>query len=75
MAYKYDCLWYWKGGREVGEWREVLVGPSEIAAATSGLRAAGYATHRGSTKIGPPEGPPHDDEFKALGTVNLDALG
>ncbi len=74
-ANMYDVVWFWTGGREEGEWRPSTVRAKdpkhptrkEIHEHRAALDRAGYVNHSGSTRIGPPEGPPSDAEFKALG--------
>ncbi len=77
----YDVIYYWTGGREVGEWNATLsvghdshyidgslTNPTRnIDDLISKIRRQGYVAHRGLRSIGPPEGPPTDAEFKALG--------
>lgn len=69
MATKYDAIWYWTGGREVGEWRRAYpdVENRTLEEARATIRRAGYVCHLGTKAVGPPEGPPGDAEFRALG--------
>ena len=69
----FDTVYYWVGGREVGEWKptsyRVIHAPDvpSLAFVIEKLERAGYVAVRGSTAIGPPEGPPLNSRFKALG--------
>lgn len=68
-----DAVYYWVGGREAGEWKTVsrraLDAPDVggLADVVNRLERGGYVAVRGSTSIGPPEGPPADSRFRALG--------
>jgi hypothetical protein len=66
----YDTVYYWIGGRERGEWRQVLVAApvaKVLADKRAELARMGYVALCGSTKVGPPTGPPTDAHFRALG--------
>lgn len=71
----YDVIWYWQGGRVDGRWRSSWPAASNLNGPTSEnvehhikyLNSTGYVAHRGTRKIGPPDGPPDDSEFKAIG--------
>ena len=73
--FKYDVIWYWTGGREVGKWRPASLNTSGsnysfgqvLKEGSMTLDRAGYVNHPGTLAIGPPEGPPDDSEFKRLG--------
>lgn len=54
---KYDVVWWWRGGREHGEWCEALPG-ADIAETIQRIERAGYVAVRGSRLVGPPEGAP-----------------
>ena len=70
---KIDVIWYWNGGRKVGEWRasfplhliEDL--PTEIRKYCERLTASGYVNHPGTRAIGPPDDAPREAEFRAVG--------
>jgi hypothetical protein len=57
----YDCVWYWVGDRVTGEWHR---GDAGTRAA---WEQAGHVAHDGSTRIGAPEGPPSEEQFRRLG--------
>jgi len=70
MKSKYDVIWYWKGGRSRGAWHQILIGPptqNELEESIRTLNAAGFVNYPGTRSIGPPESPPMDREFVALG--------
>ena len=58
----YDRVYYYIGGTERGEWREATPGvyPERLDIDTlkADIERAGYVAVKGSSKIGPPEGPP-----------------
>lgn len=60
-----EVVYCWIGGREEGSWIEVTTYSVEDTIAQ--LTRQGYVAVRGSESVGPPEGPPSDDRFKALG--------
>ncbi len=64
---KYDTVYWWQGGREVGNWIETQTQGTGLDEVREHCRRGGYVAHLGHTDIGPPEGPPSDAEFKALG--------
>ncbi len=70
---KYDTIYYWVGGREAGEWIAVSTRVMEAAdvqgsdVVVERMNRAGYVTKRGAKNVGPPEGPPADADFKAIG--------
>ena len=61
---KLDRIWFWRGGRERGSWE--WCESSDAAATMSRLERMGYISVLGSSKIGPPEGPPSAEKFDAL---------
>lgn len=71
MSKRYDAVYYWKGGRETGEWRRAMleVWPEYLTMDAMRIRLsrAGFIAHCGNTSVGPPDGPPADSEFRAIG--------
>lgn len=66
---KYDVIYWWQGGRKAGKWREIILSthPDAPKELLERIGHQGYVAHLGCHSIGPPEGPPTDAEFKALG--------
>jgi len=70
-----DVVWFWSGGRLEGKWRPSIVRAvnearptrEEVREHCGALDRSGYVNHPGARNIGPPEGPPDDSEFRALG--------
>lgn len=48
----YDCVWWWRGGTENGEWMRADAGTRDD------IRRMGYAAFDGSIDVGPPDAPP-----------------
>jgi hypothetical protein len=63
-----DTVYYWVGGRVEGQWRRTHGNASETGLNDTlhRLRIAGYVAHKGSTKIGQPEGPPSEADFQEV---------
>ncbi len=71
-----DCVYYWIGGREVGEWRRAELCPTWLggtATTVEDLRAevvrGGRPAVLGARSIGAPEGPPSADHFAEVSRV------
>jgi hypothetical protein len=73
-----DCVWFWVGGRAAGEWRRATLAPSwatvngeappsTLPALRAEIERGGRPAVVGSLLAGPPEGPPAEDRFRALG--------
>ena len=60
MTFKYDCVWWWNGGTERGKWMQSDPGTRDEC------RRVGFVAYDGSTKIGPPEGPPSLAEIQEV---------
>jgi hypothetical protein len=64
-------IYYWTGGRAAGEWRiaHPAIWPERISPDQlyQSLREMGYVAHHGSARIGPPEGPPSEEDFRSVG--------
>ena len=81
-----DCVWYWVGGRETGEWRRATLAPSwatvvggeppaaTLAALAAEIERGGRVAVLGSIAIGEPEGPPSVERFRAVGASFSDAV-
>jgi hypothetical protein len=54
---KFDCVYYWVGGSEYGEWKRADAGTRDT------VRNMGYVAHDGITSIGPPEDAPTKEEL------------
>ena len=61
---RYDTVYYWTGGRDLGHWTEIMTQGSALEETLVHLKRSGYVAHRG---VSAPEGAPSDSEFKALG--------
>lgn len=67
---KYDCVWYWVGGLESGEWRQADAGTRDA------IQRSGRVAHNGLLSVGPPDGPPSAVELaKVLSPINARELG
>jgi hypothetical protein len=70
--FAFDVVYYWTGGTVAGRWATALLtGPPYGTAATldelrGEIRRGGRVAHKGSTAIGPPEGPPSEAELAAV---------
>jgi hypothetical protein len=66
-----ECVYYWVGGSEAGQWREAAPNrwtpeaERPIDAFERAIQRQGYVTVRGSTLIGPPDGPPSRERLAA----------
>ena len=66
MNKRFDCVYYWCGGRVTGRWRQCM--PEEgIAGGIARLNRMGYVALPGATSIGAPEGPPAERFFVEVG--------
>lgn len=71
---KYDRVFYWTGGCEVGMWSAVIVGacraddgrPMTADEIVAQCRRMGYVAVRGSSTIGAPEGAPSAEALAAV---------
>ena len=65
----YDTVYYWTGGREQGQWNRTYGNCSitGLNGTRHKCRIAGYVAHLGSTRIGPPEGAPCEEQFADIG--------
>lgn len=54
----YDCIYWWQGGTEAGVWKQAVPGDGDVRKMRAEIQRMGYYVVLGSTKIGPPEGPP-----------------
>lgn len=57
-----DRVYYWVGGSEQGEWREVRV-RANAELKRQEIQRMGYVAHTGNSRIGAPEGPPTQEEL------------
>ena len=62
-----DVVYWWSGGRSEGRWCQADSGSDAASATIAYLNRMGYVAVRGSSAIGPPEGPPDSARFEALG--------
>lgn len=62
-----NVIWFWRGGREVGEWKPSNRGAGTVGADLTRLNRAGYVAIAGNYNMGAPEGPPSDAKFRAIG--------
>jgi hypothetical protein len=65
MATKWDVVWYWVGGEEVGEWREAFPG-ADIDETVRGIERGGRVAVKGLLSIGAPEGAPSPDALRSV---------
>ena len=68
-----ECVYYWVGGAEAGQWRcaqprdpWTAEADRPIDAFERSIQRQGYVTVRGSTLMGPPDGPPKRAAFLAV---------
>ena len=66
-----DVVYYWAGGTSPG-WRVAHSGSDAGSATIAYLTQQGYVAVRGSTAIGPPEGPPSIARLRAVLWANRD---
>lgn len=67
MAIKYDVVYYWAGGMEVGRWCEAT--GDDLDAVVASIEKAGRVAYKGVRNIGAPEGPPSEAQFRAIGFI------
>ena len=53
----FNCVYYWTGGTEVGNWNQADLGTEDA------IRKGGRIAIPGNTKIGPPEDTPTEAEL------------
>lgn len=58
MTITYDTVYYFAGGTENGEWREVHLLGRDAETIRSEIARMGYSVVKGVRAIGAPEGPP-----------------
>lgn len=61
-----DCIYAWLGNAGSGEWLMFPLVDKTAKQLEVRLRRNGFVAHSGSTKIGPPEGPPSNDEINEV---------
>ena len=54
----HDCVYYYVGGTERGEWKEATIGPQSIDVVIESIERSGYYAVPGKRSIGRPEGAP-----------------
>jgi len=63
----HTTLYYWHGGAEAGQWREITCASgSDLTEKRESTERMGYLCILGDKRIGPPEGPPPVEVFRAF---------
>ncbi len=65
-------VFYWNNEAQTATWREARFGGALDTCKTqtelvSYLNGMGFVAKRGTTSVGPPEGPPSNADFRAIG--------
>lgn len=58
MATKFDTVYYFAGGTENGEWRQVALMGRDAETVRQEVARMGYVAVKGLMSVGAPEGPP-----------------
>ncbi len=63
-----NTIYFWSGDRTQGEWKQAaLPAGADFKFLKAQIEAGGRVAHFGHTNVGPPEGPPSEKEFLAIG--------
>lgn len=65
-----DVVWWWRGGREAGEWLPAETRGDADAVALE-IERGGRVCVKGLRDIGPPEGPPSEERFREVETQTM----
>jgi len=72
MPPRYDRVYWWSGGTEVGQWRETQIGADENAwDVAERIMYGGRVAFAGRSTIGPPEGPPKASWWERIGRIRI----
>lgn len=69
----HDCVFYWVGGTERGEWRQADAPIGELDHVILSLERMGYVALPGCSRIGAPDTPPSAERINTVLRANLPA--